>query len=259
MRRVFKFLLRYTVSVASCLYLFTIGMLAAKNRKLLELICERTRIGSRLLPSPLIPSIDPKEVVSDESAIVLPNLTAIAGNAAVIELAVMAQLVRSRRPKRLFEIGTLDGRTTLVLAANADPDAVVYTLDLPAKDTSTKFAKASGEDFLVRPESRGARFKGTPESKKIVQLLGDSAAFDPGPALNACDFVYIDASHSYEYVLNDSRLAQRLLRNGKGIILWHDYITWDSVTQALHRLHREDPLFCSMRWIAGTSLVYSVQ
>jgi len=259
MTRLFRFLQRYGVSVVSCLYLFTIGMLTAKNRKLLELICERTRIGSKLLPQPLIPSIDPKEVAPDDAPIVMPNLTPVMGNVAVIELAVMTQLVRARHPKRLFEIGTFDGRTTLALAANADPDAVVYTLDLPAKNTPTKFAIKEGERGLIRPENRGARYKGTPESKKIVELLGDSAAFDPGPALNACDFVFIDGSHSYEYVLNDSRLALRLLRNGKGIILWHDYITWDGVTRGLHTLYREDPAFRAMRWITGTSLVYSVQ
>ena len=40
------------------------------------------------------------------------------------------------------------------------------------------------------------------------------------------DFIFVDGSHSYDYVLNDSRKALSLLRGGKGIILWHDYPGW---------------------------------
>ena len=53
------------------------------------------------------------------------------GNMAPHELETVASIVATVKPKRIFEIGTFDGRTTLNMALNA-PDAQIYTLDLPA-------------------------------------------------------------------------------------------------------------------------------
>jgi hypothetical protein len=93
--------------------------------------------------------------------------------------------------------------------------------------------------------------------EKICQLYGDSATFDFTPFFGM-DFIFIDGSHSYEYVLNDSRKAIQLLREGKGVILWHDYATewWEGVTKALNDLYLNDSEFKDLKWIAGTSLVY---
>ncbi len=70
------------------------------------------------------------------------------------------------------------------------------------------------------------------------------------------DFVFIDASHTYEYVLSDSRAALKLLRRGGGtkVILWHDYGEWEGVTRALDELAAGEPTFRGLRRIAGTSL-----
>ena len=68
------------------------------------------------------------------------------------------------------------------------------------------------------------------------------------------DFVFVDASHAYEYVLNDSRIALNLLRQGKGIILWHDYNRpewWPGVLKALNRLYTGSPAFSRLRQIEG--------
>ena len=74
------------------------------------------------------------------------------------------------------------------------------------------------------------------------------------------DFVFVDGSHSYEYVLNDSRLARRLLRkDGDGIIVWHDYGAWRGVTRALNALYRRDSVFQGLKHIEGTTLVYCLQ
>jgi hypothetical protein len=56
-------------------------------------------------------------------------------------------------------------------------------------------------------------------------------------------------------VRNDSRIALRLLREGRGIILWHDYESWYDVTRALNELYRT-PEGADLRRIQGTSLVY---
>ena len=68
------------------------------------------------------------------------------------------------------------------------------------------------------------------------------------------DFVFVDGSHSYEYVLNDTRVALNLLNNSKGIIMWHDY-GWREVVRALNELYMNDPKLNNLKHIADTSLV----
>src|SRR5258708_3874286 len=46
----------------------------------------------------------------------------------VLNLAAVTKLLR---PKRIFEIGTYNGRTTAVFILNSSPDCGVFTLDLP--------------------------------------------------------------------------------------------------------------------------------
>jgi predicted O-methyltransferase YrrM len=158
------------------------------------------------------------------------------GNVSLLELLVISRLVAARQPELIFEIGTFDGRTTLNLAANTKGQ--VLTLDLPASEIdSTRLPiDPSDANYIDKPAS-GARFKGREEASRITQLLGDSASFDFTPWYGKVDLVFIDGAHSKEYVLNDTEKAQRLLRPGGGIILWHDYdASFDGVTLALHEL-----------------------
>lgn len=190
-----------------------------------------------------IPTVDLHELIPPGTVVEIHNPLGGAGMVSVTEIVAIASLVRRCHPERLLEIGTLDGRTTLNMAANAAPEALVYTLDLPETQTSiTQFAEAS---------------PGSPASR-IVQLYGDSAKFDFSPFRDSLDFVFIDADHSYDYVLSDSRQAIELLRKGRGTIVWHDYDTWDweGTTQALNHLYSESGQFARLRHIAGTSLVY---
>ena len=168
----------------------------------------------------------------------------------------MNQMIRKSHPSRLFEMGTFDGRTALNMAANSPEDAVVYTLDLPVeKINETALPIASGDAQHIQKDQSGSRYLRTCEKKKIAQLYGDTASFDFSPYFNGMEFVFIDASHSYEYVLNDSRIALRLLKNRRGLILWHDYGTFDGVTKALNELYAGDPQFKGARHIKETSLV----
>src|SRR6185369_3239039 len=40
--------------------------------------------------------------------------------------------------------------------------------------------------------------------------------------LKQCDLIFIDGSHAYSYVKNDTEKALRMLKEG-GLLLWHDY------------------------------------
>ena len=139
------------------------------------------------------------------------------GNPTAIELFCLGAVTRASGARRIFEIGTFDGATTLQLALNSPPDAVIHTLDLPADavDRTRNPLLAQERGYALKPAS-GARLVGTPVRAKIRQLYGDSAAFSAEPFAAQMDLVVIDGSHAREYVRSDSALARAMARPGAG-------------------------------------------
>jgi predicted O-methyltransferase YrrM len=198
------------------------------------------------------------EILPEDIPIQVRELTKEYANVSVLELVVIVKLIKHYEPKKLFEIGTFDGRTTLNMACNSSEQAEIYTLDLPKGQLRTTELPIDTRDKATFDEiMTGSRFLGTDCEAKIVQLHGDSATFDFSPYQGDMDFVFIDGSHSYEYVINDSRQALKLLRNGKGIILWHDYSAfWKGVMKALEELYLTVNEFKGLKHIKETTLVY---
>jgi predicted O-methyltransferase YrrM len=208
----------------------------------------------------VIPPIAPNDLCKDLRELSLIQIEAAPGNISLMELVLINYLLRSISPRRCFEIGTYDGRTTLNLAVNLPSEGQVFTLDLPSsqiKDTALQIDKADEE--WINKEGSGARFAGTKWEARITQLYGDSATFDFSPYVNSIDFIFVDGAHTYEYVRTDSLTAIRLLRNGHGVILWHDYNfnRYPGVTKALNELYETDNRFCNMRHIRGTMLCFA--
>lgn len=180
------------------------------------------------------------------------------GNVRVSEVGILSALAtESRDNSILFEIGTFDGRTTLNLALNSPASCHVHTLDLPP-DHGTQYNLAAGERHMVEKPRSGVRYEANRANYpvavgKIHQLLGDSATFDYSKYQGACSLVFVDGSHSYDYVISDTRAAINMVESG-GVVVWHDYGVWEDVTKALEELEqREGYGLCN---IAGTSLVY---
>jgi hypothetical protein len=96
-----------------------------------------------------------------------------------------------------------------------------------------------GEAFRISP-SLPAR---------ILQHFGDSRVFDFSPFYGKMDLVFVDASHAYEAVLNDSLQAFKLISD-TGIIVWDDYdpIHGLGVMRALAEIAKHK----SVVWIKGT-------
>ncbi len=138
------------------------------------------------------------------------------------EQFALGAICQLRKPRRIFEIGTFDGATTMILARSA-PHADIFTLDLPADAASAAtdaIEAANAAAGLV-----GARFRDKPEAERITQLFGDSRHFDFSPWHGSIDLVLVDAGHDYEFVASDTRSALRLLAPG-GVIIWDDYMPY---------------------------------
>ena len=152
---------------------------------------------------------------------------------------LLAALCQSLHSSTFFEFGTHRGRTSWTVAHN-NPDLRVFTLDLPdaAARHSTTF-EVTDENLFERWE-RGDAIRDTPEATRITQLQGDSASFDFSPYHGAIDFVYIDASHSYDAVKRDSEAALAMLSD-RGVIAWDDYPNYAGIYSYLHELARSLP------------------
>lgn len=228
------------------------------NITMLRRIIKDFLLGKK--PPVLIPKVTLSEILPRELKAEVLEPDAKDGNVNLAELLVISQLVQLRKPEKIFEIGTFDGRTTLNLAKSSEANAEIFTLDLnPGSIVET--SAGGDKKFMARPKI-GQHFQGRPESSKIKQLFGDSAAFDFSPFYNSIDFIFIDGSHAYEYIKKDSETALKIAKprltdgQANATILWHDYATsWPGVTQALNEFYLTDPRFKNLKHISGTSLV----
>jgi predicted O-methyltransferase YrrM len=173
------------------------------------------------------------------------------------ELATLAAICARARPRRIFEIGTYTGLSTLVMAMNAPADAEIHTLDL-APAARQDYARRLGlGDFPEYPV--GAHFAAHPAGRRIHQLFGDARELDPAPFRAGLDLVLIDANHTYDFVRVDSEHALAMLRPG-GLIVWDDYVWTERAPECagVTRYVNELAVTRPVRRIAGTRLALLV-
>lgn len=193
------------------------------------------------------------ELVDFSQRITLSNFYSRNGNVSPLELLCISSLVAHRRPKRLLEIGTFDGNTTLQMALNCPEDAVVQTIDLSPNEEETVLPVLDSDLQFIRDERKLYRkFVGSSVADKVMQHFGDSTEDDfskfaiEGPL----DLIFIDGGHSYECVRSDTENAMQVLAK-RGCILWHDFTPhFGGVFDYLCKLSKHYPLIN----IEGTNL-----
>ena len=140
------------------------------------------------------------------------------------EACHLGAIARYINARRALEIGTYDGNTALLLAANVGAEGAVVTVDLPPDFTVEKQESLvhSDVELNLTPRDRLARqYQGHRLSGRIRQVYGDSANIDWSALGGPFDLVFIDGCHSEAYVRSDSENAMKQLAPG-GVILWHD-------------------------------------
>jgi predicted O-methyltransferase YrrM len=249
-RKAANFAGRYLHALALVGHTFTFGLASPKRRFLISRLAREAHFVE--FPPMELPAVAIADLTDEETDVTLCNpIDVNGGGVTLLELLVLARLAREYGPARIFEIGTFHGRTTAVLAANTPPDCLVYTLDLPAGH-ATKLRVVGRERQFIDKRESGRLIHGSPQAGKIRQLYGDSATFDF--SAYQADLVFIDGSHAYDYVMSDSRNALAMLRNGQGVLVWHDYGEWEGVTRALNELARADKRFAAVRHVRDTTL-----
>jgi predicted O-methyltransferase YrrM len=174
------------------------------------------------------------------------------------DLTALCSICALIKPKVVFEIGTLDGYTSLHFALNTPADAKVYTLDLPAgRSDAPALTTTVVDDSHIRTHSEVRRyvFESFEEASKIQPLFGDSARFDYAPYRESVDLFFIDGAHSYEYVRQDTLNALKCCRKG-GVIAWHDFgrSGVNGVSRWIHELSKKHQIYS----VPGSSLAFMV-
>jgi predicted O-methyltransferase YrrM len=135
------------------------------------------------------------------------------------ELRELAELIRTRAPKVVLELGTARGGTFFVLTRMAAPDATIISIDLPSgiggsgypewkSGILRSFATDRQTIHLVRADSH---------SPATVQQCRDVLGGRP------VDVLFIDADHSYAGVRSDYELYAPLVHHD-GLICMHDVV-----------------------------------
>jgi predicted O-methyltransferase YrrM len=209
----------------------------AAKRYLSEIYrCSKTDAGSYL------PVVALEEIAPFATEFKVSRPPDWGGSMTITEISSICHIVAARHPRKVLEIGSFRGLTTLNIAMNA-PEAEIHTLDLPPNFDPAETKFVNNDASVIR--SRGfCYYEGREEAARIHRHYGDTATFNYKEIGGGVDFCLIDAAHSYDYVRNDTARSLSLMTDD-GLMLWHDYGRNDfmadpedawGVTQFLHEI-----------------------
>ena len=184
----------------------------------------------------------------------LPPRVTDGGGTSLGELTILAAATRLIQPKKVFEIGTFNGRTSAVFLMNAHPDATVCSLDLPP-DPQAREDLIDSDLYLIKRRRLAFYVYEYGLEKRFQQILCDSLKFDPEPHRDTVELGFVDGAHDYQYVKSDTE-KMAVMMAAHGLVFWHDYGgkgRFAPLTAYLDELGRTIPMYR----IPGTTLVWA--
>lgn len=147
------------------------------------------------------------------------------------ELSCLLAILKTVQAKKILEIGTWDGNTTVNLASNTE--GTVVTVDLPPDEQ-----KGSSIPNLTDRTQLGRQFRGHSCESRIRQVFGDSSRLDWGGLGGPFDLIFIDGAHHYDFVARDTENARAHV-SARGAIVWHDYAIFEDVSRIVDETARD--------------------
>jgi len=136
------------------------------------------------------------------------------------EIEKLMNIVESKRPKRVLEIGTYNGGTLFLFCKFSEPGALIISVDLP-----------KGEYGGGYPDWKVPLFQSFKQKNQFLHLVrADSHSYKTKQHLERIldgrklDLLFIDGDHSYEGVKKDFDMYSSFVDKG-GIIALHDIVT----------------------------------
>lgn len=138
------------------------------------------------------------------------SITYSFGGSQVTDYILLKALSKRFEGGNFLEVGTWRGESLKnVYDANTFQSLTFITLK-PEDDTSKGIGVQSYGAFV-------------PKDEGVQGIFANSFTYDFERLEKKFDLIFIDADHSYEGILNDTRKAFPLLKDDNSIIVWHDY------------------------------------
>jgi hypothetical protein len=161
---------------------------------------DEIHLAGKIKGGAYLPTITPQDFISDKLTFGVYRTPDWEMSMDLLTISSLACIVASLEPRKILEIGSYKGLTTLNLAINA-PDAEIYAVDLEERETY----------WIDRYEAA-----------RIHQYQDDSSTFDFSVIGSGIDFCLIDGGHSYEQVKTDTQRVLPFLADN-ALLLWDDY------------------------------------
>jgi predicted O-methyltransferase YrrM len=144
----------------------------------------------------------------------------------MLELLGLVNALKKLPLKRVCEIGTFRGGTLFVWCRIADPEARIYSIDLPGGEFGGGYNERSLPLFqsFCQTGQQLSCLRGSSHDSKIRDQFASEIGKDK------LDFLFIDGDHSYEGVKQDFEFYAPFVAPG-GAIGFHDIV---------HRPHQAD-------------------
>jgi predicted O-methyltransferase YrrM len=133
--------------------------------------------------------------------------------------------------KNILEIGTYRGSTTYNIASILT-DGIICTVDCGYEKLKIHLENESIEHnnkINYQEYEVGEIYKKNMlDYSRIKQIIGDTTEHETVNQISnfsPYDLIYIDASHTYQGIKNDTEIAFKSLKQG-GMIIWDDYNGW---------------------------------
>lgn len=207
----------FGINIASIYLFFTKGpRIAARSARIAFYGVLRTE--SNALKS--IPIVKINDLIGQKEPCVTITIKSLdEGMLPINQLLVLLAIIVTENPQEVLEIGTYMGNTTKLIAENL-PSCLIHTVDLPLETNGQNEIIPKDDFHLINKRIVGRDYKGLTCERRIHQLLVDTAEWDFKEAANA-SFFFIDGSHTYEYVKNDSEKCLSVCRKD-AVFVWHD-------------------------------------
>ena len=205
-------------------------------------------IGRGLLARGVLRDLGP----SDLDLVTVPARFQTGGGTDPREILTLASVTRLLQPKRVFEIGTFNGRTTAIFILNSPAESQIFTLDLPPKVNALDGYLSTDID-LVRDRRPEDFLTSAGLAGRYQQIYCDSMNFDPEPFRDTIELGFIDGAHAEEFVRNDTQ-KMSIMMSSRGYVFWHDYGGRGSF-QALSKYLESLPI--EIYRVPGTTLAWA--
>lgn len=168
----------------------------------------------------------------DESC---PNLFTAGLSTQMMDLRVIRNLCRHFNSKEVLEIGVRYGHTAKFILDQCPGIKSYIGIDVPIG-----FRTENPEQQREVPLQTGIIASGDERFNPITLKNGTSDIENGTFKLTSFfDLIFIDADHSFSGIQRDTKISEKLIKEG-GVIIWHDYGNEKGVTDFLNSWGKND-------------------